>query len=59
MTKRIIVQLYEIQEPREAERLIELGVDHIGSVILSPEAWKSPVLRDVVRLVRGRRRRAP
>ncbi len=49
--KRIIVQLYEIQEPREAEWLIELGVDHIGSVILS-DAWKSPVLRDVVRLVR-------
>jgi phosphoribosylanthranilate isomerase len=52
MTKRIIVQLYEIQEPREAEWLIELGVDHIGSVILSADAWKSPVLRDVVRLVR-------
>ena len=49
--KRIIVQLYEIQEPREAEWLVELGVDHIGSVILSPEAWKLPVLRDVVRLV--------
>ncbi|MCE5265173.1 MAG: hypothetical protein LLG97_16775 [Deltaproteobacteria bacterium] len=51
--KRIIVQLYEIQDPREAERLIELGVDRIGSVILSPEAWKSPGLRDVVRLTRG------
>lgn len=50
--KRIIVQLYEIQEPREAEWLVELGVDHIGSVILSPEAWKIPALRDVVRLVR-------
>ena len=23
--KRIIVQIYEIQEPREAERLIEMG----------------------------------
>ena len=43
MMKRIIVQLYEIQDPREAERLIELGVDRIGSVILSPEAWKIPV----------------
>jgi phosphoribosylanthranilate isomerase len=50
--KRIILQLYEIQEPREAEWLVDLGVDHIGSVILSPEAWKLPVLRDVVRLVR-------
>jgi phosphoribosylanthranilate isomerase len=51
--KRIIVQLYEIQDPHEAERLIGLGVDRIGSVILSPEAWKVPAVRDVVRLVRG------
>jgi phosphoribosylanthranilate isomerase len=51
--KRIIVQLYEIQEPHEAERLIGLGVDRIGSVILSAESWKVPAVRDVVRLVRG------
>ena len=51
--KRIIVQLYEIQDPHEAERLIGLGVDRIGSVILSAESWKVPAVRDVVRLVRG------
>jgi phosphoribosylanthranilate isomerase len=51
--RRILVQLYEIQDPHEAERLIGLGVDRIGSVILSPEAWKIPAVRDVVRLVRG------
>jgi phosphoribosylanthranilate isomerase len=51
--KRMIVQLYEIQEPREAERLVKLGVDHIGSVILSPENWKIPAIKDVVRLVQG------
>jgi phosphoribosylanthranilate isomerase len=28
-------------------------VDRIGSVILSPETWKVPAVRDVVRLVRG------
>ena len=50
---RMIVQLYEIQEPWEAERLVELGVDHIGSVILSPENWKIPAIKDIVRLVRG------
>ena len=49
----MIVQLYEIQEPWEAERLIGLGVDHIGSVILSSETWKIPAVKDVVRLVRG------
>lgn len=51
--KRIIVQIYEIQEPREAERLIEMGVDRIGSVILSRDMLKAPSVREVVRLVRG------
>jgi phosphoribosylanthranilate isomerase len=51
--KRIIVQLYEIQDPHEAERLLGLGVDRIGSVILSPETWKVSAVRDIVRLVRG------
>jgi len=50
--KRIIIQIYEIQDPREAEQLISLGVDHIGSVLLTPETWKNPTIREVVRLVR-------
>ena len=33
-TQFIRIQLYEIQTPAEAEALIALGVDHIGSVIL-------------------------
>lgn len=53
MKPPIIVQIYEIQDPREAEKLIEMGVNRIGSVILSPESWKIPAVRDVVRLVRG------
>jgi phosphoribosylanthranilate isomerase len=50
--KRTIVQIYEIQEPWEAEALIELGVDHIGSVLITPEAWKVPAIREVIRLIR-------
>lgn len=50
--QRIIVQLYEIQDPWEAERLIEMGVDHIGSVIVSPDEWKVPSVREVIHLVR-------
>jgi phosphoribosylanthranilate isomerase len=50
--KRTIIQIYEIQEPREAEALIELGVDHIGSVLTNPEAWRVPAIREVTRLVR-------
>jgi len=44
----MIVQIYEIQSPREAERCIALGVDHVGSVLLSAEAWREPTLREVI-----------
>ncbi|MCP4666974.1 MAG: hypothetical protein GY849_11475, partial [Deltaproteobacteria bacterium] len=49
----MIVQIYEIQTPQEAEQCIELGVDHLGSVLLSQEAWRQPSLRDVMRLSEG------
>ena len=45
---RIAVQIYEIQDPQEAEAVIELGVDHIGSVVVSEEKWKVPAIREVV-----------
>jgi len=51
--QKIIVQIYEVQEPGEAEKLIELGVDHIGSVILDRENWRDPAIREVVRLTAG------
>ncbi len=51
--ERIIVQIYEIQTPYEAEPLIEMGVDHIGSVLLSEERLKVPSIQDTVRLVKG------
>jgi len=46
----MIVQIYEIQAPQEAEKCIELGVDHIGSVILSQDGWRIRVLREVTRI---------
>ena len=49
----MIVQIYEIQTPEEAEKCIAVGVDHIGSVILSREAWQQPKLREVIRLSQG------
>ena len=44
----ILVQIYEVQTPAEAETLVELGVDHIGSVILSEETWKIPILKETL-----------
>jgi len=49
----MIVQIYEIQTPQEAEKCIEVGVDHIGSVILSEEDWKLPELRVTIRVSDG------
>jgi phosphoribosylanthranilate isomerase len=52
---RIAVQIYEIQGPKEAEAVIELGVDRIGSVILSEENWKVPAVREAILISRGAR----
>jgi phosphoribosylanthranilate isomerase len=49
----MIVQIYEIQTPAEAEPCIELGVDRIGSVLLSEKDWKQPELKEVLRLSEG------
>ena len=49
----MIVQIYEIQTPQEAERCIELGVNNIGSVLLSLDEWRVPLLKEVYRLTEG------
>lgn len=46
----MIVQIYEIQTPQEAEKCIELGIDNIGSVLLSRDEWRVPLLKEVHRL---------
>jgi phosphoribosylanthranilate isomerase len=51
--QRLIVQIYEVQTPLEAERLIELDVDHVGSVILSEEQWILPQLKDTVQVIKS------
>ncbi len=47
-----IIQIYEIQTPPEARAMIELGVDHIGSVVTSQQERHDPVIRATVELVR-------
>jgi len=49
----MIVQIYEIQTVQEAETCIALGVDHLGSVLLSQSEWRQPAIREVVRLTQG------
>lgn len=51
---KIIVQIYEIQTPEEAERCLALGVDQVGSVLLSAGEWRRPDIRNTISLVRSR-----
>lgn len=51
MTRRILTQIYEIQTPAEAEVTAALGVDHIGSVIVSAAAWKQPEIKETLRFI--------
>ena len=53
MMKKILIQIYEVQDPAEAQALVEFGVDHIGSVIISEDDWKLPGLKDTIRIVQG------
>ncbi len=45
---KTIVQIYEVQRQSEAEKLVSLGVDHIGSVLMESGRWKQPALRRCV-----------
>ncbi|MFH2044910.1 MAG: hypothetical protein ABIK92_07170 [Pseudomonadota bacterium] len=48
----MIIQIYEIQTPYEAEALIEAGVDNIGSVITSEKSLKQPLIKDTIDIVK-------
>lgn len=49
----MIVQIYEIQRPEDAERCIELGVDHVGSVLSNETGWRIPGLKETIRVSEG------
>ena len=51
--KKIVTQIYEVQDPEEAQALINIGIDHIGSVIVSEMDWKVPGVRKTTELVRS------
>ncbi|MDY6824765.1 MAG: hypothetical protein SWH68_13360 [Thermodesulfobacteriota bacterium] len=52
---KILTQIYEIQTPSEAEALVKIGVDHIGSVLLSRDEWKVPTVKETVGVVQDGR----
>lgn len=50
--RKTIIQIYEVQKPKEAEALVALGVDHIGSVIADRIKWKNAAVRKTVQVIR-------
>ena len=52
----MIIQIYEIQTAEEAEVLIAMGVDHIGSVLVSESNWCDPAAKAALTASRGRAR---
>jgi phosphoribosylanthranilate isomerase len=50
---KMIVQIYEIQTPAEAQALIDLGVDHIGSVLVGEAQWMVPELKNTLECVQS------
>lgn len=49
---KTIIQIYEVQRPKEAEALAELGVDHIGSVLTDSDQRKNAAIRKTVQVIR-------
>jgi len=47
----MIVQIYEIQDPRQAEGCLEAGVDHVGSVIQGGGQWRQEGVWEVSRIL--------
>jgi hypothetical protein len=48
---KTIIQIYEVQNPKEAEALVDLGVDHIGSVLTDSAQLKNATIRKTVRIL--------
>ncbi len=54
----LITQIYEIQTPAEARTMVDCGIDHIGSVVLSDNDWKQRGLYEAVRTVKASGRKS-
>jgi phosphoribosylanthranilate isomerase len=54
----MIVQIYEIQTPVEAEAMIALGVDHLGSVMVCSQTWQDPVLKQTIEVIQAAGRKS-
>jgi phosphoribosylanthranilate isomerase len=50
-TGTLVTQIYEIQTPAEAGAMLAMGVDHIGTVLVSEADWKQREIAETLSLV--------
>jgi len=51
--RNVITQIYEVQTSGEAQRLANIGVDHVGGVILSETEWQNHQLAKTLEALRS------
>jgi phosphoribosylanthranilate isomerase len=49
----MIIQIYEIQSAQEAQTLLRLGVDHVGSVIVDETHRRDPLIKATIETVQA------
>lgn len=54
----MITQIYEIQTPMEAESMLDLGVDHVGSVLQNSHPWQNAMLKRTIETVQAAGRKS-
>lgn len=48
-----IIQIYELQTPQDAAKAVELGVDHVGSVLLHPHDASEATIQATIQRTRA------
>jgi phosphoribosylanthranilate isomerase len=54
----MIIQIYEIQTPDQADLVIDAGADHIGSVVQPNESWRNEILKTTIRQIQAAGRKS-
>jgi phosphoribosylanthranilate isomerase len=54
----MLIQIYEIQTLKEARLMVDIGVDHVGSVLVSSDEWKNAELKSAIQWVQSSGRRS-
>ncbi|MCP4744614.1 MAG: hypothetical protein GY874_00495 [Desulfobacteraceae bacterium] len=50
----MIIQIYEIQTLEEAQMMVRLGADHIGSVLERIDDWQNPEIKRTIQFIQSK-----